>query len=115
MASPLSPVRYVTTTGTVNAGNTVYYVATVNETLLQDDLYVTVLSFSGDADLYVNIGVNRSFPNVSSHDYSAIHAQGPDTVKIPALNNPLYCVSCILYIAVVGFQDSSFSITFSSA
>jgi hypothetical protein len=111
--SPLRHGRYVTVTGSVSAGNTTYYIATVNEPLL-DDLYVTVVTYLGDADLYVNIGSNRSFPNTSVSDFRAIHAQGPDTVIIPASNSK-YCSSCTLYIAVVGFVSSQFSITFSSA
>ncbi len=116
LSSPTSFTRlteYVPVTGNINSSQSLYFKATVNEPAL-DDLYVTLVPFSGDADLYVNIGVNPAFPNASSYDFASLHFVGADTVVIPS-GSAKYCSACTLAITVVGFSSSYFSLTFSSA
>jgi hypothetical protein len=103
----------ISVVNTVNASESRYYLATVNEPT-NDDLYVTLLSFNGDADLYVNIGQNPPFPTPTSYNYSALHVTGPDVVHISSAD-ALYCASCTLAITVVGFRSALYSLTYTSA
>ena len=113
-----SPTEYtrliedITMVGSVNTSQWAYYEAAVNEPTWED-LFVTLVPYTGDADLYVNIGINRPFPNASAHDYMSVHFTGPDTVHIKA-TDALYCSSCTLFIGVYGFQSSIYSIAFRS-
>ena len=86
---------------------------------LGDALYVSLVSLSGDADLYVNIGGDdvSFYPDADKNPpmFMSLGIEGADTVAIHR-DNEHYCTRCHLYISVRGFdtEGSLFTITASS-
>jgi hypothetical protein len=77
------------------------------------DLYVIVTPYSGDPDLFVNLG-KSTFPNTTSFDKFSNHYGGlTDHVVFHANQSP-YCHNCQMNIAVWGFTDCFYSIMFAN-
>jgi Flp pilus assembly secretin CpaC len=76
------------------------------------DMLVMVTPYTGDPDLFVNLG-KAQFPNTTSFDKSSNHFGAiTDTVVFKA-GQPPYCNNCLMNIAVWGFTNTYFSIQFS--
>lgn len=111
---PQHLVNGVTMTSYVNTSQMQYFEADISGLDHRHDVFVTVSSLYGDADLYVN--VNKStFPtrSVGGFDYASASGLGVDQVVLRP-DDPLFCTSCSLKIAVFGYSASLFNIQFAT-
>jgi hypothetical protein len=92
-------------------GSFTYYQAQVGSD--STDLFVQVTPFSGDPDLYVNLG-KTTFPNLTSYDRKSSHFGAVTDSVLFKAGQPPYCNNCLLNIGVWGYVNSFYAITFAN-
>lgn len=98
--------------GSVVQGQYTYYRAWLRT--FSDDVYVTLTSLTGDADLYAS--ETDISPTVAKHQWASAGVSGEDVLVIQGSTlqsctaNTLRGVQCELFIGVYGFRNSTYSI-----
>jgi hypothetical protein len=127
-------ITYSTGDGSVRLQEGVQYVDDVSEGFYKnynfpvqdshEDISIKVTTFYGDPDLYLSVHANNNKPDTRNHDFSS-NAFGGEVLTInweqglreacpkrPA--NSTEPQLCMLYIAVYGYRDASYSIKVTS-